>query len=204
MREDNKHRSESSRPALPESVPLPETDSLGRDEIEQLARSMGMSRGGAQQLLSEPRKRTERLLTALHQRLMSLLDHQCSRSSDPLKTLENIFHSHLRFMTKNPLVPRLLQHLMESRESVVHKQAKEIIRQYEFDILLILRSAKSKGMLHEGVDTRAAAMLFVSMLQGIVLRSRITGDADAVLADAKAMIRGYLDALCNEIPEDAP
>lgn len=201
---DNKHRPENSGHAFPESVPLPETGSLERDEIQQLAKSVGMSRIGVQQLISDPRKWSERLLTALHQRLMSLLEHQCSRSNDPLKTLEKIFHSHLRFMTKNPLIPRLLQHLMESRESEVRKQAKEIIRQYEFDIMLILRSAKSRGMLHEGVDIRAVAMLFVSTLQGIVLRIRITGDTDAVLADAKAMIHGYLDALRSELPEDAP
>jgi TetR/AcrR family transcriptional regulator len=203
MCEDNKHRSKNSRQTPTEGVPLPEMETLEQDEIQQLATSMGMSRSGAWQLFSEPRKRTERLLTALHQRLMTLLDYQCSRSNDPLKTLEEIFHSHLRFMTKNPLVPRLLQHLMESRESEVHQQAKEIIRLYEFDILLIIRGAKAKGMLHEGVDTRAAASLFVSMLQGIVLRSQITGDTKAVLADAKAMIRGYLDTMRKELPEGA-
>lgn len=204
MREDKKHRSENGRQALPESAPLPEMDSFERDEIEQLARSMGLRQAGAQQLISDPRKWAEWLLTVLHKRLMSLLEHQCSRSNDPLETLEKIFHSHLRFLIKNPLIPRLLRHVMKSKDSMLHNQAKQIIRQYEFDTLLILRSAKSRGMLHARVDARATAMIFVSMLQGLVLRSRIIGDNDAVLADAKVMIHGYLETLRSEPPGGAP
>lgn len=159
----------------------------------------GGNQAEAVQPASKPRMRTEYLLTAVHQRLMTVLDHQSSRTSDPLATLENIFYSHLRFLTKNPLIPLLVKRLIRSNVMGVRNQVKGIIRQYESDILLILRKAKSKGLLHAGVDTRAAAGLFVSMLQGMVLRMHITGDAVAVYSDAKSMIRGYINALRSDI-----
>lgn len=158
----------------------------------------GLNRTESFQPSPNPRMRTEYLLTAVHQRLMTVLDHQSSRSTNPLTTLENIFYSHLRFLTKNPLIPLLVNRLIRSNVIGIRDQVKGIIRQYEFDVQLILKNAKSKGLLHEGVDTRAVAGIFVSMLQGMVLRMHITGDIEAIHADAKSMIRGYINALRSD------
>ena len=91
-----------------------------------------------------------------------------------------------------------MNRLIRSNVIGVRNQVKGIIRQYEFDVQLILKNAKSKGLLHEGVDTRAAAGIFVSMLQGMVLRMHATGDIEAIHSDAKSMIRGYINALRSD------
>lgn len=135
------------------------------------------------------------LLNAIHQRIMAVLDHQCSRHHDPLKTLEKIFLSHLRLVSNKPLLFHLLRYLLKTRRSGVREQIEKIIRQYEYDVMLILRLAKRKGSLRAGVNTRAAAVLYVGMLQGAVLRIGVTGEPETVLEDARMMLRAYIDGI---------
>lgn len=169
--------------------------------LEEAALYLGLTQEEVQRMATEIQPQSGGVLETIHQRLMLLLDHASTRSTHPLQALEDIFHAHLRFLLGNPLIPWLLKYMMTNRRSSLGKQVNKVMRDYQFDIYLILQSARSQGMLHSGVDTKAAALLFVSMLQGMVLRLQVIRDDDAVRADAQYMIRGYLDALRIEAVE---
>lgn len=143
------------------------------------------------------------LLGSIHHRIMTVLDHQCSRHRDPLKALEKIFLSHLRFAANNPLLISMLHYLMGKRESPIHKQVTQIIRQYEYDVMLILRRAKRDGSIQQNVNPRESAVLFVAMLQGAVLRLGISTGRESVLEDAGMMLRAFLNGL-SQYKEESP
>lgn len=132
-------------------------------------------------------------------RLLERIDQAAKGNESPLAALEAIFMTHVEFVAENPGVPRMVFGELQRAESTLAKQVVHTLTQrYAERLNGLIQNGKSSGELNASLDNEAAATLFLGTIQGLVMQSLITGDAERMRHDAPRVFAIYRRGIGNE------
>lgn len=119
------------------------------------------------------------------ERLLSRTDKAAQAAPSPLAALEAMFKTHIEFITKHPGVPRVLFGELQNHDDTPTKRmVQTLINGYRERLKAIMDKGKVQGELDQDLDSRAAATLFIGMIQGLVIQSLLAGDAARLKKEA--------------------
>ncbi|KAF0205394.1 MAG: transcriptional regulator TetR family [Methylocystaceae bacterium] len=126
-------------------------------------------------------------------RLLDRIDHAAEGACSPMDGLRAMFMSHIEFVIEYPGVPRMMfGELQRAEAAPATKIARMLIKRYAERLAKKLEEAKAAGEAANDLDTHAAAILFIGMIQGLVMQSLLSGDIKAVRTHAHGVLGIYL------------
>ena len=130
------------------------------------------------------------------ERLMSRIDSAARGIDSPLQALHAMFMAHVDFVVQHPGVPRMMFGQLQNAASTPAKRlAQALIQRYSERVSARLEQGKASGEIAADMDTRAAATLFVGMLQGLVMQSLLSGDIARIRQDAPGVFAVFARGL---------
>lgn len=119
------------------------------------------------------------------ERLLARVDQAAQKATSPLAALEAMFMAHVDFVAKHPGVPRMLFGELQRAEATPAKRmAQTLIAQYGARLHALIERGKAQGELAADVDPKAAAILFIGSIQGLVMQSLLAGNVRRIRSDA--------------------
>lgn len=119
------------------------------------------------------------------ERLLARTDKAAQAAPSPLAALEAMFATHIEFIAEHPGVPRVIFGELQNHDNTPTKfMVQTLINGYRERLKVIMDKGKTQGELEQGLDTKAAATLFIGMIQGLVIQSLLAGDAARLKKDA--------------------
>lgn len=118
------------------------------------------------------------------------------------QALEAMFLAHVAFIARHPGIPRLM---LGELQKPGNGPAKTIIRQtlsrYRKKVVGLLDLGIQQGRIASGIDTEAAAVLYLGAIQGLVVQAMVSGEIHALEQAAPPIFRLY-SASFQEMPDD--
>ena len=161
-----------------------------------IAKAMSLTQGAL--FRHFPTKEAIRLAVIewIETQLMAKLGAAQAAAPDVLSGLEAMFLAHVKFIREFPGVPRLVfAELQETDSSPVRQRVQQIMRRYRQMLAESLGKAKDAHLIRNDVDVRAAAVLFLGAIQGLVMQSMLGGVATDTEAPVRGVLRLYLAGL---------
>jgi AcrR family transcriptional regulator len=138
------------------------------------------------------------------QTLMQRLHLAAKVSADPLTAMRAVFMAHVEFVTAHPGVPRLIfQELQQAQDTPLKACVRKLMQQYRQLLTGLLRQAQDQGQLEPGVDLQAAAVLFIGSVQGLVMQSMLSAQAQTMATQAPGVFHIYLRGVAAN-PQSSP
>ncbi|MEW6705410.1 MAG: TetR/AcrR family transcriptional regulator [Pseudomonadota bacterium] len=117
--------------------------------------------------------------------LLSRVDRAVQRAGSASSALEGMFMAHVDFAVQHPAAPRMLFDELHKREGSPRKRtAQTLLRRYRERLQLLIDLGKHRGEFRSGLDSAAAATLFVGAVQGLILHAGLDGGAQRMRAEA--------------------
>lgn len=124
--------------------------------------------------------------------LLDSIDRAAAGIASPLDALQAMFMSHVDFVIEHPGVPRMMfGELQRSRDTPAKQAARMLIERYSERITRRIFEAKATGEVAADTDARAAAVLFVGTIQGLVMQSLLSGDIAQMRTHAAGVFAIY-------------
>jgi AcrR family transcriptional regulator len=117
----------------------------------------------------------------------------------PLLSLQSVFMAHVDFVIEYPGVPRIIfQELQHAKDSLLKASVRALMQRYRLLVTGLLQEAKTRQLLAADMDIPSAAVLFMGSVQGLVMQSMLTGQVQAMAAQAPGVFAIYLRGISNE------
>ena len=134
------------------------------------------------------------------------LTRQVFRAADQHKqadrALEAMFLAHVAFIARHPGIPRLM---LGELQKPGNGPAKNIIRRtlasYRQKVVGLLELGIEQGQIATGLDTDAAAVLYLGAIQGLVVQAMVSGQMGNLEQMAPRIFRLY-SASFRETPDE--
>jgi len=125
--------------------------------------------------------------------LMPKLDEAAKADASAVRALEAVFRAHVGFVIAHPGVPRVIFHeLQRPSDSPVKQEVRALLQSYRRLLMRLILTGIETGELPSGLDSEAAATLFVGIVQGLVMQSMLTGKPAAMIAQGERAFAIYL------------
>jgi TetR/AcrR family transcriptional regulator len=161
-----------------------------------IAKQMDVTQGSLFRHFSTKDAIWQSVMEWVAERLMSRIDSAARGVESPLQALRAMFMAHVEFVIDHPGVPRMMFGQLQNPGSTPAKRmAQTLIQRYSERLSSRLELGKAHGEVSLDVDTRAAAILFVGMLQGLVMQSLISGDITQMRRDAPGVFAVFARGL---------
>jgi TetR/AcrR family transcriptional regulator len=130
------------------------------------------------------------------ERLLARIDSATQAAPSPLEALEAAFMTHVGFISEHPGVPRIMfGELQRGADSPAKRMVRILVERYSERLRRLVEAGKAGGQLSPDIDTAAAAMLFLSTLQGLVMQSLLAGDVKRIRRAAPGAFALYARAI---------
>lgn len=161
-----------------------------------IARRMGVTQGALFKHFPTKDAILQAVMEWVAERLLSRLDTAARSAPSSLAAIEAMFMAHVGFVAEHPGVPRMLFGELQSAELTAPKRmAQTLIRRYGELLHGLIEEGKAAGELSAGVETAAAATLFIGTIQGLVMQSLLAGDVRLIRNEAPAVFALYRRAI---------
>lgn len=129
-------------------------------------------------------------------RLLDRTDKAAQKAPSPLSALEAIFKTHIDFIAIHPGVPRVIfGELQHHDDTPTKRMVQTLVNRYRDRLSVLIDKGKSEGELNRDIDTKAAATLFIGMIQGLVIQSLLAGSPARLKKDAPGAFAIYLSGI---------
>ena len=129
-------------------------------------------------------------------RLLARTDKAAQKASSTLAALEAMFTTHIDFIAQHPGVPRMIfGELQRHDDTPTKRMVQTLINGYRERLCVLIDKGKAEGELNQELDTKAAATLFIGMIQGLVIQSLLIGNAARLKKDAPGAFAIYLSGI---------
>jgi AcrR family transcriptional regulator len=163
-----------------------------------IANRMGLTQGALFRHFPTKDEILEATMAWVGERLLISVDKAAEGATSPAAALKAMFMAHIDFVSKHPLVPRILVgELQGSGETLAKRMVQTFIRQYEQRLRRLMEAGKAQGELDPDLDVNAAAVLFIGTVQGLVMQSLLAGMASRIRRDAPAVFAIYLRGITH-------
>lgn len=150
-----------------------------------IAQQMGITHGALFRHFPNKQAMWQAVFVWVEEELGGILSEAEQGGGSPLEVLARIFRAHVKFVAKNPGVPRILLHeLQQPTDTVFHAQVQKMVGGYQSRLRALLCDAKRSGQLPTDLDEEAAAVLFLGTVQGLVIQSMLFDSNDGMEAAA--------------------
>ncbi len=139
------------------------------------------------------------------ERLMQRIERAVAEAPGPLAALRSMFLAHAGFVVEHPGVPRMMfGELQVAGETAPKRMVTTLIKHYGERLHKLVEDGKAKGELDAALDTEAAVTLFIGTIQGLVMQSLLSGDADNMRHDARRVFAIYRRGVGSEAGQGKP
>jgi len=150
-----------------------------------IARQMNLTQGSLFRHFRTKDAIWQQVMQWVAERLLARIDSAAHNAASPLLALRAMFMTHVEFVIAHPGVPRMMfGQLQNDNATPAKSMAQTLVRRYAERIAAHIEQGKASTEISSDVDTRAAAMLFVGMVQGLVMQSLLSGDIARMRRDA--------------------
>ena len=157
-----------------------------------VAKRMGLTQGALFRHFPSKDAILEAVMEWVAERLLARIDKAAQTASSPLTAVEAIFLAHIEFVIEHPGVPRMLiGELQRSVDTVAKGMVRTLLRCYTERLIRLMEEGKKQGQLDAGLDSAAAATLFVGTIQGLVMQSLLTGNVSQIRRQAPGAFAIY-------------
>jgi len=161
-----------------------------------IAKQMNLTQGSLFRHFSTKEAIWQSVMEWVADRLLARIDSAANGVASPLQALRAMFMTHVDFVVEHPGVPRMMFGQLQNAGSTPAKRmAQALIQRYAERISARLEQGKASGEITHDVETNAAAILFVGMLQGLVMQSLLSGDIARMRKDAPGVFDVFERAL---------
>lgn len=157
-----------------------------------IAKRMGLTQGALFRHFPTKEAILQAVMEWVADQLLSRVDQAAAAAPSPLLALEAAFMAHVDFVVQRPGVPRIIFGELQRAEETAPKQlVQTIVRRYGERLHKLIDAGKAKGELDPGLDSEAAAVLFIGTIQGLVMQSLLAGDVSRIRRDAPRVFAIY-------------
>ena len=117
-------------------------------------------------------------------------------AASPLAALQAVFIAHVDFVIAHPGVPRVIfQELQHAQDTALKAAVRRLMQRYRTLLMGLLQRAQKQNLLAPGTDLPSATVLFMGSVQGLVMQSLMSGQVQAMAAQAPGVFSIYLRGL---------
>lgn len=157
-----------------------------------IAKRMGLTQGALFRHFPTKDAILQAVMTWVAERLLSRVDKAAQSVGSPIAALEAIFMTHIDFVAEHPGVPRIMfGELQRAGQTAPKRMVETLIREYGERLHQLIEKGKAQGELDPGLDTEAAATLFIGTIQGLVMQTLLAGDVSIIRRDAPRVFAIY-------------
>ncbi|WP_422201100.1 TetR/AcrR family transcriptional regulator [Dokdonella sp.] len=157
-----------------------------------IARHMNLTEGALFRHFPTKQAIWQSVMQWVAETLLGRIDRAAGGIDSPLAALRAMFMSHVDFVAEHPGVPRMLfGELQKAGTTAPKRVAQTLIQHYGQRLQRTIEAGKSCGELDKGLDTSAAANLFIGTIQGLVMQSLLQGDMTRMREDAPKVFAIY-------------
>ena len=119
------------------------------------------------------------------EQLLARVERAAQGAATPLAALEAMFLAHAHFVAEHPGVPRMMfGELQRTGDSLPRRMVRTLLARYGERLQQLFAQGQAAGEIDPGLDTEAAATLFIGTIQGLVMQSLLAGSATRIRRDA--------------------
>ena len=131
------------------------------------------------------------VLDALMDKLRTVANVHASQGQ-ALNALKTVFWAHIAFVEAHPGVPRLIfQELQHAHGTPLKDRVQQLMMAYRQLVTRLLEQAQQELTVSVQTDVKAAAVLFVGAIQGLVLQSLMAGTFEVMSQQASSVYDIY-------------
>lgn len=157
-----------------------------------IAEHMGVTQGALFRHFPSKDAIWEMVMEWVAEGLLDRIDRAAASKASPLEALRAVFESHVDFVIEHPGVPRMLfGELQRAEATPAKKVAHGLMQRYAERLMTKLEAGKKSGDVAPDSDARAAAILFIGMIQGLVMQSMLAGQIEAARTNAPGVFEVF-------------
>lgn len=173
-------------------VKLASTQNPSEITTASIAKHMGVTQGALFRHFPSKDAIWQRVMEWVTERLLHRLDRAAEGAASPLAAMEAMFMSHAEFVAEHPGVPRMMfGELQRAEPTPAKRMVQTLIEKYGERISLMIERGKAQGELPVTLETQAAVTMFVGTIQGLVMQSLLTDDAERIRREAPRVFAIY-------------
>src|SRR5690606_41586779 len=142
-----------------------------------IADEVGLSQGALFKHFPNKNRLWESVAGWVSEQLTSQVFREADRHEHADQALEAMFRAHVGFIARHPGIPRLM---LGEPQTPGNGPAKTIVRQalarYRKKVVGLLKLGIEQGRIAAGIDTEAAAVLYLGAVQGLVVQAMVSGE----------------------------
>lgn len=164
--------------------------------IAELARGVGLVPSGIYRHFKGKQEILDAVFDVLGARLNALLEDATQGSSNSIKALERLFHSHVSLLREHPGIPRIV-----FSEGVfsddAHRRGKvwQIIGVYLDGVSEIIHRGQGEGSVRSDLEPNSGAIMFLGLIQPLVILTQVTEGAFDVESHLRSVWPLFLEVL---------
>ncbi len=156
-----------------------------------IAKRMGLSQGALFRHFPSKDAILQAVMAWVAEMLLSRVD-KASEGKRPLDALEAIFMAHVYFIMTHSGVPRMLVgELQRSKTTPAKLMARTLMTSYSQKLGIIIKQGIATGEIHQGIDEKTAATMFIGIIQGLVMQSLLTNNSHDIESNAVEIFNIY-------------
>jgi len=193
MSNSTKHLSGEQRRAGTVEAVIELASEQNPDEITTtaIAKRMGLSQGALFRHFPNKDAILQAVLSWVSERLLGRID-KAVKGKAALEALEAAFMTHIDFVAEHPGAPRMLfGELQRAKVTPAKKMARTLIASYGERIEAIIEQGQAEGELDAELDCKAAATMFIGIIQGLVMQSLLTGNMEQMRENATGVFKVF-------------
>lgn len=158
-----------------------------------LAQAVGITQGGVFKHFESKETIWLAALEWAHQTLIDTLTQVAQKQpTNALQALRAVFLAHISFVERYPGVPRIIfQELQHAKSTPLKNKVQQLMADYHALITSLLSKARVDAQISTEIDPKAATVLFMGAVQGLVMQSLVTGSLKNLARQAKAVFSIY-------------
>jgi TetR/AcrR family transcriptional regulator len=158
-----------------------------------IAKQMNLSQGALFRHFATKEAVWQAVMEWVSVRFLSQIDHISKVTDEPVVALQAMFMTHIEFAIEYPGIPRILFGELQKADATAAKQvAQTMLKRYAELIGARIEQGKAIGAIAPEVDTKAATILFIGTIQGLIMQSLLSGDILRIRTDAPEVFAIYL------------
>ena len=164
-----------------------------------LAQAVGITQGAVFRHFESKEAIWLAVIDVAHLTLLARLHEAAAAQAQPLAALRAVFMAHVDFVVAQPGVPRVIfQELQHPEDTPLKARVRGLMQAYRALITDLLQQAQAARQLAPGTDLPAAVVLFIGSVQGLVMQSLLSGQVNAMTAQAPAVFGLFQHAIAAQ------
>jgi TetR/AcrR family transcriptional regulator len=158
-----------------------------------LAQVIGITQGGVFKHFESKEAIWLGVLDWAHQALIGRLQQVAKAPQvSVLQALRAVFMAHIAFVEQYPGVPRLIfQELQHAKPTPLKGKVQNLMGAYHALVAGLLDQARDERLLASEIDPKAAVVLFMGAVQGLVMQSLVSGRLQDIKRQGEAVFDIY-------------